>query len=200
MGQKTNKKLGETLIISEELLKLYSPLSKNVDVDKIYPYLHLAQPYFIEPIIGDALLTELQQQIEDNELTPENKALVLKIAPVLAYYATYLAMRSLTYSITEKGLTLEHSENSQTIDRNSLGDYILDIKNQAEMYAEILIKYLCRCALTYPLWRPESDCHCEQYNLQDGSAEVERKFVVFFPNKKGGDCDGCDRDIWIKKY
>ena len=197
---KTNKKMGETLIISEELLKLYSPLSKNVDVDKIYPYLHLAQPYFVEPILGDALLTELQHQIEEDELTPENKALILKVSPVLAYYATYLAMRSLTYSITEKGLTLEHSENSQTIDRSSLGDYILDIKNQAEMYAEILIKYLCRCALTYPLWRPEEDCHCEKYNFKDGSAEAEKKFTVYFPNKKKGTCDGCNGDIWIKKY
>ena len=53
------KKLGETLIISEELLKLYTPLSKNLDVDKVYPYLHLAQPYYLEPILGDALITEL---------------------------------------------------------------------------------------------------------------------------------------------
>ena len=44
------KKLGETLLISEELLKLYTPLSKNVDVDKVYPYLHLAQPYYLEPV------------------------------------------------------------------------------------------------------------------------------------------------------
>lgn len=199
MAQKTNKKLGETLVISEELLKLYSPLSKNVDVDKIYPYLHLAQPYFLEPILGNALLTELQHQIEQDELTMENKALIIKIAPVLSYYATYLAMRSLTYSITEKGLTLEHSENSQTIDRTSLGDYILDIKNQAEMYGEILIKYLCRCALMYPLWRPEQDCNCEKYNFTDGSAEVEKKFTVYFPNQKNGTCDGCTGDVWISK-
>lgn len=196
---KTNKKMGETLIISEELLKLYSPLSKNVDVDKIYPYLHLAQPYFVEPILGDALLTELQHQIDEDELTPENKALVLKVAPVLAYYATYLAMRSLSYSITEKGMTKEKSENSEPIGERELGEYILSIKQQAEMYAEILIKYLCRCALLYPLWRPEEDCHCEKYNFTDGSAEVEKKFTVYFPNQKKG-CDGCDRDIWIKKY
>jgi hypothetical protein len=196
---KTNKKMGETLIISEELLKLYSPLSKNVDVDKIYPYLHLAQPYFVEPILGDALLTELQHQIDEDELTPENKALVLKVAPVLAYYATYLAMRSLSYSITEKGMTKEKSENSEPIGEKELGEYILSIKQQAEMYAEILIKYLCRCALLYPLWRPEEDCHCEKYNFTDGSAEVEKKFTVYFPNQKKG-CDGCDRDIWIKKY
>lgn len=192
--------MGETLIISEELLKLYSPLSKNVDVDKIYPYLHLAQPYYVEPILGDALLTELQQQVEMDELTPENKALVLKVAPVLAYYATYLAMRSLTYSITEKGITKETSENSSSIDRSELGDYLLSIKQQAEMYADILIKYLCRCALTYPLWRPSTDCHCEKWIETDGSAEAEKKFVIFFPDKaKKNGCDKCDRDIWIKK-
>ena len=102
---KTNKKLGETLIISEELLKVYTPLSKNVDVDKVFPYIHLAQPYYLEPILGDALLTELKTQVESGEITEENKALIVKCAPVIGYWATYLAMRSLTYSVTEKGIT-----------------------------------------------------------------------------------------------
>ena len=198
MAQK-NKKMGETLIISEELLKLYSPLSKNVDVDKIFPYLHLAQPYFIEPILGTALLQELQRQIEEGEITEENKALILKCAPVLAYYGTYLAMRSLAYSITEKGITLEESENSRSISEKELGEYILSIKNQAEMYADILIKYLCRCSLSYSLWRPDEDCHCEKWVETDGSAEKEVKFTVFFPNKKDKGCDKCDKDVWIKK-
>ena len=196
----SKKKLGETLIISEELLKLYTPLSKNVDVDKVYPYLHLAQPYYLEPILGDALLTELKVQVESGEISEENKALILKCAPVIGYWATYLAMRSLTYSITEKSITLEHSENSQTIDRASLGDYILSIKQQAEMYTELLIKYLCRCALSYPLWRPDEDCHCEKWIETDGKAEQDKSFTVYFPNKRKGTCDGCDGDIWIKKH
>lgn len=195
-----SKKLGETLIISEELLKLYTPLSKNVDVDKVYPYLHLAQPYYLEPILGDALLTELKTQVDSGEISEENKALILKCAPVIGYWATYLAMRSLTYSVTEKGITKETSENSSSIDRVELGDYLLSIKQQAEMYTELLIKYLCRCALSYPLWRPDEDCHCEKYNFQDGSAEAEKKFVIYFPNKKEKGCDGCSGDIWIKKY
>lgn len=191
-------KLGETLIISEELLKLYTPLSKNVDVDKIYPYLHLAQPYYLQPILGDALLSELQTQIETSALTEENKALIIKCAPVIGYYATYLALRSLAYSITEKGITLEQSENSRGISEKELGEFILSIKQQAEMYAELLVKYLCRCALTYRLWRPESDCHCEKYNFTDGSAEVDKKFTVYFPKEDNG-CDGCNRDTWIRK-
>ena len=182
----TNKKLGETLLISEELLKLYSPLSKNISVDKVYPYLHLAQPYFVEPILGKALLNELQEQVDNEELTELNKALMIKIAPVLANYATYLAMRSLTYSITEKGITRENSENSSTIDRNELGDYILNIKNLAEMHTEILIKYLCNCKDLYPLWRPDNECNCSKYEPTDGTNQNDLKFTVFFPKKSNG--------------
>ena len=196
----SKKKLGPVLIISEELLKLYSPLSRNVDVDKVYPFLHLAQEFYLEDILGIALLEELQSQVESGEITEENKALLLKVAPVLANYACYLAMRSLTYSVTEKGITLEKSENSQTISEKELGEYILSIKNLCEMHKEVLIKYLCRCALTYPLWRPQSDeCNCEKYIPTDGSSDVDRAFTVSFPNTKKG-CDKCDRDVFIKKY
>jgi hypothetical protein len=197
-----SKKLGETLLISEELLKIYSPLSKNISVDKVYPYLHLAQPYFVEPIIGMALMNELQQQIDEDEITDVNKALLIKIAPVLANYATYLAMRSLTYSITEKGITRENSENSSTIDRNELGDYILNIKNLAEMHQEILIKYLCNCKDLYPLWRPENECNCSKYLPTDGESKVEKKYTVYFP-KKSSACECTDNMIGkgeTKKY
>ena len=195
----SKKKLGPVLIISEELLKLYSPLSRNVDVDKVYPFLHLAQEFYLEDILGIALLEELQSQVESGEITEENKALLLKVAPVLANYACYLAMRSLTYSVTDKSITLEKSENSQPISEKELGEYILSLKNLCEMHKEVLIKYLCRCALTYPLWRPQSDeCNCEKYIPTDGSADVDRAFTVYFPKKKG--CDKCDRDVFIKKY
>ena len=195
------KKLGETIIISEELLKLYSPLSKNIDVDKVYPYLHLAQQYYLEDILGLSLLEELQYQVENDCLTEENKALILKCAPVLSNYACYLALRSLAYSVTEKSITLEKSENSQPISEKELGEFILSLKQICEMHKEVLIKYLCRCSLTYKLWRPLEDCNCQKYIPKDGSADVDKSFTVYFPNKANKDgCDKCDRDVFIKKY
>ena len=193
------KKLGETIIISEELLKLYSPLSKNIDVDKVYPYLHLAQQYYLEDILGLSLLEELQYQVENDCLTEENKALILKCAPVLSNYACYLALRSLAYSVTEKSITLEKSENSQPISEKELGEFILSLKQTCEMHKEVLIKYLCRCSLTYKLWRPLEDCNCQKYIPKDGSADVDKSFTVYFPNKKKDGCDGCNGDIWIRK-
>ena len=192
--------MGETLIISEELLKLYSPLSKNVDVDKVYPFLHLAQQYYLEDILGISLLEELQYQVGNDCLTEENKALLLKCAPVLANYATYLALRSLTYSVTEKSIVLEHSENCNPISEKELGEYILSLKEICEMHKEVLIKYLCRCALTYPLWRPLEDCNCQQYVPKEGSADVDRSFSVYFPSKNKKGCDYCNGDVWIRRY
>lgn len=193
------KKLGETLIISEELLKLYSPISKNVGVDRVYPFVHLAQPYYILPIIGKPLMEELQQQVEDDSLTEENKALILKVAMPLAMWTSYLAVRGLGYSFTQKGVTKEKSENSDSLNEKEMGEYILSLKNQAEMATELLIAYLCGCRDTYPLWKPSVECNCSKY--EEGEGDNHRTFhdLVFFPNKVKNDCGcGCDSH-WIRK-
>ena len=189
----TKKKLTDTFLVSEELLKLHSPISRNVDVEKIVPFLTISQPYYIEPILGTALMEELQSQVESGEITEENKALLLKIAPALSNWTTYLALRSLAYSITEKSITKEHSENSEALTEKELGEYILSTKNLAEMSTKLLIKYLCRCADLYPLWKPDDDCHCNEYADTDGSATPVFKSVVYFPNKKksNGCNEGC---------
>lgn len=194
-----NKKLIETMLISEELLKLYSPLSKNISVDKVIPFVYLAQNYYLNPVLGDALMEELQTQIDEDSLTDLNKALIIKIAPALANYSTYLALRSLTYSVTEKSIVKEHSENSESIDTKELGIFLEDIKGQAEMSIDLLTKYLCKCQENYPLWRPLDAHCCDKWENTMGTANPIDKPLIYFPNKKTG-CDcGCQSDYWVKK-
>lgn len=194
------KKLGETIIISEELLKLYSPISKNVGIDRVYPFIHLAQPYYILPILGKPLLEELQHQIDEDNLTEANKALILKVAMPLAMWTSYLAVRGLGYSMTQKGVTKEASENSQSLDHTEMGEYILSLKNQAEMAEEILIAYLCGCRDLYPLWKPSVECNCSKYEPTDGDNHRIYKDLVYFPNKIKNDCGcGCNNDYWISR-
>ena len=185
------KKLSETLLISEELLKLWSPISKNVGVDRIFPFVTLAQEYYIIPVIGQPLKEELQQQIADDSLSEENKALILKIAPSLAFWTSYLSIRGLAYSFTQKGISLEKSENSQPISEKELAEYELNLKNQGEMYTELLIKYLCHCSSLYPLWRPEKPCLCDKYEEGEGTNEREFHNLIYFPNKVRKSCCGC---------
>ncbi len=189
------KKLGEVLIISEELLKLYSPISKNVGIDKIYPFVHLAQPYFIQPILGDALMYELQEQVLDDNLTEENKALIVKIAMPLAMWTTYLAVRGLGYSFTQKGVTKEKSENSESLNDKEMGQYILSLKNQAEMSTELLIKYLCKCKDLYPSWSPQDECECDKF-INNGTTHNQLKDLVYFPTKRFRTSCFCEDDFW----
>lgn len=190
MLRKMAKKLSETYLISEELLKLYSSISRNVGVDKLFPYIALAEPFFINPILGDLLVEELKEQIESDSLTELNKALIIKIAPCLALWTEYLAMRGLAYTPTEKGLTKEHSENSESLNSEEVGEYMLDIKNKAEMAQKLLIGYLCNCKDNYPLWHPTNECDCSEY-VHDASSKHIHKFLFYFPRKENK-CGKCN--------
>lgn len=174
----------ETVIISEDLLKLYSPISNNVGVEKVFPYVLLAQDFYVRPILGDALLGDLQIGVKSGQLSDNEKALVVKIAPMLANYTTYLALRSLAYSITEKGLTKENSENSSALDRTELGDMKVELKQTAEKCEELLVRYLCICRDTYTSWQPYEQCNCEKYDQKGGTTRTNKSIGIYLPKKK----------------
>lgn len=184
-------KLIEQLIISEGSLKLYSNISRNVDIVKIVPYIILAQKFYIEPLIGTALYSDLQIEVAHQEddssyVIPENyQALLLKIAPVLSLYTEYLATRPLAYSITEKGITKESSDNSSSLDNTELGQLILDTKNKAELAAKILTDYLNCCKDKYPLYKPTV--------LDDNTSLIYTEHTgIYFPCSSKKKC-GCNK-------
>lgn len=189
-----SSKLNTVFLIDEDLLKMYSNITRNVGVDKVIPFLNLSQPFYIERILGTALMYELQLQISENTLTELNKALILKIAPALALWTDYLAARSLTYTVTQKGITLEESENSRSINEKELAEFIHSIREQAEMATELLVQYLCTCSDNYPLWKPDNDCDCSKYLEENtGSAETEEKFLIYFPSGRPSRCPKCEK-------
>ena len=190
-----SKKLNTTFLIDEELLKTYSVMSRNVGVDKIIPYITLAQEFYLEPILGLPLMTELQTQISTNTLTDLNKGLILKIAPALALYTDFLAVRSLAYQVNEKGVTKSSSENSEPVNEKELAYLINQYRENADMALDLLVQYLCRCQENYPLWRPETDCDCAKYLKEDnGTANPQKGYLMYFPSGKRSKCPDCGRD------
>lgn len=185
------KKLSETLLIDEYNLKLWSPISKNLSVDRIFPFVSLAQEFYLSDVLGLPLKEELQHQVEEDNLTPENKALMIKIFPVLGFWTSYLALRSIAYTSSQKSLVKEHSENSEALNEKELAEYLIQLKNNAEQFTEILIRYLCHCKDLYPLWRPSKPCLCDKYEEGEGSNEKTYHNLIYFPNKVKKSCCGC---------
>ena len=179
-------------IINEELLKLYSPLTLNADITDFYPYILLAQELYIKPIIGEALLIELKEQIKENDLTEDNSALIIKIAPVLALYTCYQGLPFLWARLEAKGLTVKSSENSESIEMKDLNQLRLFLKNDAEAFQLTLIEFLCKCKSSYPLWQPDNESCCNQFEKNEfGSASPKFDSGIFFKNKPNNCGCGC---------
>lgn len=188
------KKTGEILIVNEELFKLYSQVSINVGIDKCYPFLQLAQSFYIEPILGTPLLDELKNEIKTNSLTETNKALIIKCAHCLSAWTDFLAARSLGYTVTQKSIVKEHSENSEALNKEELGYYIGGLREIANQAQDVLVKYLCRCQDLYPLWRPSSNCDCSKYIETEGDSNPKQANPIYFPSHpKGRIGRGCDK-------
>lgn len=175
-------------LISESLFKLHSPITSNTDINDFIPYICIAQELYIEPIIGEPLMLELKEQIISDTLTEENSALIIKIAPTLSFYAVYQALPFHWAAIVNKGITIRDSENSKGVDIKDIGQLRRWIKDDAETLTDQLIRFLCKCKVSYPLWNPDRPC-CNEV-ISEGSNERNYESGFYFPKRSKG-C-GCN--------
>lgn len=148
----------ETPLLSSELFIQNSPIKEDTVVSKFATYIVEAQLMYLEELLGDALYLELQTQINANNLTPANKALIQKLAPALAHFAVYLGLPFHWAAIVNKGVTVRDSENSKAIDTSDLSYLERRVKDVGYFFLRRLTKYLCKCRANYPLWIPGNNC------------------------------------------
>lgn len=175
-------------IITAEMFKLHSPVTQNTEITDFIPYISIAQELYVLPILGEPLMAELKVQITNNSLSEANSNLLVKVAPVLAYYTVYQGLPFHWAAIVNKGVTTRESENSKSVTINDINQLRTWIKDDAERLSKILIQYLCKCQSNYPSWRPQNNC-CESI-IREGS--TDHKFETgFYFGKKNKGC-GCN--------
>lgn len=150
----------ERVLINKEYLKAYSPIPNNYNLDEVDNYTKVAELIWVKPIIGDALYNELLNQVEDEDISEENSTLLLKIYPLLSFAVVYEALPFVWTHISEVGITLGHSDNSESIKLNDL-DYVLKhLKAQLQVRSDELKHFLKTHSESFPLYEAENDC-CE---------------------------------------
>ncbi|MDU1891429.1 MAG: DUF6712 family protein [Dysgonomonas sp.] len=145
-------------LISEKLFKQHSPVTSNTDISEFVPYIGIAQELHIAPLLGEALMAEIRQQVSENKLSTTNSDLILKIAPALSFYAVYQALPFHWATIVNKGITIRESENSKGVDIKDLAQLRQWIKNDADVLKQQLRDFLSRCKANYPLWIEGDGC------------------------------------------
>ncbi len=179
----------EVLLINEDLFRANSPIKDDTIITKFIPYISIAQKMYIERILGKPLTDELKDQINSasqegatgDEITPENQALILMLAPALSFYAVYQGIPFHWAAIVNKGVTLRESENSKSLDIKDISQLRRWLKDDAEEFGRDLINYLRGCRNKYPLWKPGRGCGCEE---NEGSEQSPFDTGVFIPKRK----------------
>ena len=150
-------------LITEEYFKTYSPIPDNYNIKEIKPYFHVAEKLWIEPIIGMPLYEELLDEVEKDEVTPENATLLLNIYPLLAFAITYESLPFVGYHLSQVGITKGKSEISEPVSINDVNYISTQLRNQCETMKMLLKKFLDEHAEHYPLYYAADnvECNCD---------------------------------------
>ena len=147
-------------LITEDYFKTYSPIPDNYNIKEIKPYFHVAEKLWIEPIIGMPLYEELLDEVEKDEVTPENATLLLNIYPLLAFAITYESLPFVGYHLSQVGITKGKSEISEPLSINDVNYISTQLRNQCETMKKLLKKFLDENAEHYPLYYADNNAEC----------------------------------------
>ena len=146
-------------LMNKEYLAEYSLFPKNYNYDEITNFLKLAEMLHIVPVIGQALYEELLDQVNKNEVTPANASLLLKIYPFLGAAVFEVAVPAVAIHVSEVGLTLGKSENSDSASVEHINYLTNYIKSSMVPLKQQLVDFLNEHSDLYPLYnKPTSVC------------------------------------------
>lgn len=152
------------MIINKANIAKYSNLPSNYDYSEIMNYVDVAEKVWLIQILGYDWYEELEDQVKNNTVTPENAtALVEAIWPYLGFCIMYEALPAIAYHANEVSLTKGHSDNSDAIDLKELAYYQEHLRRQIEARKDFLKKWICEHIDSFPLAVP-CNCGCSSCN------------------------------------
>lgn len=135
--------MANAYFISETYLKDNSPLTRNIDMDELYPFAKTAEEVYIQEAIGTALYDDLIAKIIANTLNANEITLCKKIRSALLWFIVYDALPFIHTKIRNIGTVKQNGENLETADRGDVSYLRKEVKNKADFYLRRLQMYLC---------------------------------------------------------
>lgn len=150
----------QNILINEKYLKEFSPIPLNYNLKEVHNYIKMAEQIWVEPIIGYNFYQELIYQVKNNQVTEENSTLLVEaLYPLLGYAVALESLPFLWSHISEVGITLGHSENSDSLSLKDMTYIEGHLRRQVEVRKDYLIKWLDSHCESFPLYHP-TNCGC----------------------------------------
>lgn len=133
----------KALLITREDIVKRTPLSGNIDLDKIKHFIKIAQDVHLQGILGTRLYDKLGADIIAGTLTGSYLTLVNEyIKPTLVQYSFLEFLPFAQYTIGNKGVFKKSSENGETVESADTDRMKEATRDTAQHYATRLVNHL----------------------------------------------------------
>ena len=152
------------MIITSELLKKYSIIPFNYNMDEVMLYVNLAEQLWVQPLIGQSMYEEINAQVATNTVSPENATLLVN-GGLYQYLSCAVLLQFLPNAylkISEVGITKTHSDNSESATLEDITYLQSHLRSELETRKRALINWIEEHIASYPKFEPEEQfCGCK---------------------------------------
>jgi|TARA_R100001460_G_scaffold3116_4_gene9490 hypothetical protein len=167
--------MAQVLFIKIQDLKKNTVIDGNVDVDKLLPYVKIAQEIHIQNFLGTKLYEKIIALITAGTLTttdnPNYLTLVNKyVQPALIHFAMMDYLPFAAYQVKNAGVFKHISENAESVTKSEV-DYLVNKEREfSEYYIRRMIDYLSFNNNLFPEYNQNSneDVYPDKDNLFNG--------------------------------
>lgn len=131
------------LLITKDHLFKYTQLQGNVDIDKITPFVKIAQDIQIQEICGTKLYRKILTDVQGDTLTGNYLTLVSQyLQPMLIHYAMADFMLFHGYEVSNAGILRNTPEGTNLPAKDELDTLVKRQRDIAETYRTKAVDYL----------------------------------------------------------
>jgi len=139
------------IILDNESIKRFSPLSGNLDDDKLTTYVETAQDIHLQSYLGTKLYDAIQAHAIADTMPAEYTTLINDyIKPMLMRWTLVEFIPFAPYNVSNKGVFKGTSENSEALDKSEVEGLVEKYESLALHYTKRLVDYLCDKSELFP--------------------------------------------------
>lgn len=135
---------------TELWIKANTPITANIDVTDITPWIKTSAEMWIQPILGSYFYADLLTKYNAKTLSSDEAILVDMIKPAIAWRAASDAVYGLSRQLKNKGLQTQSGENSESVELKEVQFGMAQYAQKGEFYEAQIIKFLKANEVLYP--------------------------------------------------
>lgn len=141
----------DVLLITKDDLFKYTQLSGNFDIDKITPFIKVAQDIEVQQLLGTDLYRKILTDVKNNTLAGNYLTLVSHyVQPMLIHYSMADLLLFHGYEVSNAGIVRNTPEGTQLPDAGEINTLVERTRAMADTYRRRLVDYLSYYPQLFP--------------------------------------------------